>query len=283
MVWWLAAVAVIGVIGVANRILSNLRSTASTERQRWQNEYQKVERTVVYYDQQVQQKIREAQYTVNFHQLTQLHFESVKTANHAYQLLSDARKALDAIGEAIRSAKDEKDRLIAEKHGTYDYSRRSQLEQEISALISLRSQLFPDKDELKAQRDHFQTQVTNLNSHTHYLKDAIRDRCGEKGQDWYLRLEDRTTRRRLGLPATTTEVRVQGRVKWYDNNKGYGFVTPDDNSQDVHISRINLTDIYSLSEGDTVEFSIKHGEKGRWASNVTTVQNRDRNRGNRRW
>lgn len=282
MIWWLVAAAVVGVIGVANGILNRLRNTASAERQRWHNEYQKVERTIVYYDQQIQQKIREAQYTVDFHQLTQLHFESMKTADHAYQLLSDSRKALDAIGDAIKSAKDEKDRLIAEKHGTRDYYRRSQLEQEISALISLRTQLFPDKDQLKAQRDHFHTQVKNLNAHTHDLKIAIRDRCGEKGQDWYLRLEDRTTRRQLGLPATTAEVRVRGRIKWYDNNKGYGFVTPSDKSQDVHISRTNLTNTFSLSEGDIVEFSIKYGEKGRWASNITIVGN-DRRGGDRGW
>lgn len=269
--WYIASAVVVGTIGIANGILNHLRQKASNERQRWQNEYQKVQRDVTDFDQRIQQKIREAQYAVNFEQLTQLHFESMKVADHAYRLLSDARKSLEAIGGAIKDAGEEKNRLFAEKKNTNNYQRRVQLEQEISALIELRNQLFPDKDQLKIERDKFQEQVTQFNAKTHALKIAIRDKCGERGQDWYRRLEERTTRRQLGLPTTTAETRVRGKVKWYDKGKGFGFITPDSGGQDIHVSRNNLNNISSLSEGDKVEFTVKFKEKGKIAMNVSKV------------
>jgi CspA family cold shock protein len=271
MIWWLVVAAIGGVLGIANAILNRLRQTAAVERQRWRNEYQQLEREVVRYEQQIAQKVREAQYTVDFHQLTQLHYESMKTADHAYRLLSDARVALDAIGVAIRDAGREKNRLIAEKRRTFSPFKKSQLEQEISALIELRRQLFPDKDQLKAQRNRFHEQVKRLNAQTHALKNAIRDRCGPQGQDWYRRSEERTRRKKLGLPPKAGEARARGRVKWYDRNRGYGFIAPNDGGQDVHVGRKNLRGVRSLEAGDTVEFSIRYGKKGPWAFDVTTV------------
>lgn len=256
MIWWLV-VAALGVLGIANAILSRLRQSAAVQRERWQRDYQQVQSQIQYYDGQIQAKIAQAKYSVDFRVLTQLHFESMKVADQAYGLLKDARIALDAIGQAIKEAGEQKNRLIAEKRGTWNPVKSSQLEQEISALIELRNQLFPDKDALKAQRDHFYTQVQSLNARTHALKIAIRDRCGAQGMDWYNRLEERTDRRRRGLPATAGEARVRGTVKWYDANKGFGFITPNNGGQDVHVSQKNLSEVRALTQGDLV---LRHGK-----------------------
>lgn len=63
----------------------------------------------------------------------------------------------------------------------------------------------------------------------------------------------------------------RGTVKWFSDQKGYGFVTPDDGSKDVfiHYSAIQGDGFKSLKEGDKVEFEVTQGPKGPQASNVT--------------
>jgi CspA family cold shock protein len=60
-----------------------------------------------------------------------------------------------------------------------------------------------------------------------------------------------------------------GIVKWFNDDKGFGFITPDDGSKDcfVHYSAITGNGIRSLAEGDKVEFEITQGQKGPSAEN----------------
>ena len=64
-----------------------------------------------------------------------------------------------------------------------------------------------------------------------------------------------------------------GTVKWFNNDKGYGFITPEDGGKDlfVHHSSIAGSGYKSLAEGAKVEFEPAEGAKGPEAKNVVTV------------
>ena len=64
-----------------------------------------------------------------------------------------------------------------------------------------------------------------------------------------------------------------GTVKWFNNSKGYGFITPDGETKDVfvHHSQIAGEGYKSLNEGQKVEFEVREGAKGPEATNVVVV------------
>ena len=65
---------------------------------------------------------------------------------------------------------------------------------------------------------------------------------------------------------------AKGTIKWFNNQKGYGFITPESGSDVfVHFSAIGGDGYKSLEEGQEVEFDIQDGPKGQEASNVVKI------------
>ena len=65
----------------------------------------------------------------------------------------------------------------------------------------------------------------------------------------------------------------KGTVKWFNNQKGYGFISDEQgNDVFVHYSGLNMDGFKSLEEGATVEFEVVEGAKGPQATTVTVVK-----------
>jgi CspA family cold shock protein len=64
---------------------------------------------------------------------------------------------------------------------------------------------------------------------------------------------------------------INGIVKWFDESKGFGFITPEDGSKDVfvHFSSINAEGYRSLNDGQHVSFEVENGPRGPQAARVS--------------
>jgi CspA family cold shock protein len=64
-----------------------------------------------------------------------------------------------------------------------------------------------------------------------------------------------------------------GTVKWFNDAKGYGFITPDDGSEDLfaHFSAIQMDGFKTLKEGQKVKFEVTQGPKGKQASSIQSA------------
>ena len=64
-----------------------------------------------------------------------------------------------------------------------------------------------------------------------------------------------------------------GTVKWFDSNRGYGFIRPEQGEDVVaHVSAVEASGLQTLQEGQAVEFDIEHGRKGPQAVNLRPRQ-----------
>ncbi|GEM_PF-1786829 len=176
--------------GAAGAILLWLNETAAEERQRWQNDHEQFKREIKAHRDKIETIITSTSHSHDFQELINLHYLSFHTADQAKALLDDARISLNAIGQALIKAREQRDNLkkaIQRKA----LQEKQEIQNEIDSLITLRKALFEDKDNLKEQKDTFLSEVRKLNSQTSQLKHTIRDCTGARGRAWYNRLQQR--------------------------------------------------------------------------------------------
>jgi DNA polymerase III alpha subunit (gram-positive type) len=192
----LPVIGALALVGAGVWIYNELQEQSSTERERWRTKRDEVQRSIEWHEEQIESHLDEARQSYDFKVLIDMHFSCVKVADQAYLLLQDARTSLNKIGEAIVKTKEQRELLFNKKKEAKSKTERTEIQNEISSIQELRKKLFDDKDEIKLQRDEFQSRVKDLNSKTHTLKMNIKDRTGSRGAEWYERLEERKNKRR---------------------------------------------------------------------------------------
>lgn len=179
MKWWVK-VAIIGIFGIANGFLEALRREVARERQQWEADYNRLEALVLQYQRDISQERRKSKKATDIARLTVLHRSSRQLADQTYQTLEGARRTLDAMGNTIVQIAQSRKELELRKRSA-PFHQKPELEKEIMSLHKLRDEiLIPDKDKVKAQRDHLSAQLRMLNMETGHLRDEIDALRGQK-------------------------------------------------------------------------------------------------------
>jgi len=188
--------------GTANRLLSNLVGRAGAQRDRWAAEYRELSQQADSIHRQIDLQIQSHNETISYSSAWQLHRDSVRIADSAHAAFRNAHAALDALSETIVETAKQRKSLENRKRASASALERRSLQSEIDDMHRLRDEiLIPDKDRVKAQKNRLLADVRRLNQRTAELRDL------------------RQSRLAIEAPPTLAT------VKWYNPEKGYGFVT----------------------------------------------------------
>jgi hypothetical protein len=193
MIWF-----VLGGLAALAGVAAYLDQQAGNERSRWKAEYRSVEDDVSAHQARIEAHLYAAQTSRDFHLLTELHWASHRVGDQAHSLLRDARTVENALIEGLRRLATERRRAIRERNACYEQALREEQTRAIDEIVAAEADLRTQVEQQRAEREEMLVRVRSLNARTGELRDAIRDRCGQRGVDWYERLEDRKRSRRVG-------------------------------------------------------------------------------------
>jgi len=172
-------------------IIGSLSENEKTARRRWHSKRVELKRTIEEHRKNIERHIYEAQESYDFVFLVDLHYSSHRVADEAYKCLNDARASIDSLERCIEKINTSKDNFKSQLDGASTETRKHCLA-EIRSLHEFKENVIEDLKTVTTQRNDFFSELKRLNEQTRNLKEAIRDRCGNRGWDWYERLEQRT-------------------------------------------------------------------------------------------
>ncbi len=206
-------------------------------RQQWSHEYAEVHASLARQNARLDAALGRDAVPLTYQDLSLLHRQSAEQADLAHAAFASAQRVLDALGESIvETAKQRKtlERRVLDAKG---FERR-QLEESIEGLHRLRDQhLVPEKDRIKADKKRLLAELRRLNRQTAELK-ALR-----------------TAQAEIESPL------VPCAVKWFDSNKGYGFLLCQQG--DVYLHLGNVPDQLVLVPGMSLLCRVRVRRDGR--------------------
>lgn len=190
--WRLIAIAGVALTALGGAIYEKYFSSKEIRaKKKWQENRIEFEKYISEQENEISRYIRKTDSELDFHTLTNLHFTSMKIADQAYNLFDYSKIYLDAMNRNLKTTSERKHKILLLFKSEIKYSKKLKLTDDLKEIDEVRNQLFEDKDILNSQTDSLRTRLKSFNKRTSSLKFKIRDNCGEKGKNWYNRLEQR--------------------------------------------------------------------------------------------
>lgn len=191
--WFL--IPVVGLI--VGGIVALVSDEESTARRNWENKYAGAKDEVENLRLVIEKALEDTRKTYDFYVLNEYYYSSFRSADSAFKLMSDSKTSLNSIKKMIDAANEKRHEIKAQLERKIRYEAKTELIEELRNLTEFRNALQLDFNKVLAQKRDFSDEVARLNQQTEKLKNAMRERCGEKGREWYANLQQRISSRRV--------------------------------------------------------------------------------------
>lgn len=188
--WFLipVAAAAIGLAFLYDSVTDNEKKAA----QSWKEKRDELERTIEEHERNIRNYLNSRTQVLNYHEMVDYHYSSVQIANAAHKLMKDSKAALQGLNNLIHKTNSHRKSLQKDiELAKQENKKQIVIEKikEIKIINTMRTQQFDERDAIKTQTEDFHRKLKELNIQTSEIKERIRGSCGQKGRDWYDRLE----------------------------------------------------------------------------------------------
>ena len=185
LLWWI-------LVPLAASAFAEMMNSVSKEdrraRENWARQHKQIEKSISEHRRNVKHNIKVAQRSLDFHFLRDLHYSSFRIADNAYKLMSDARTSKRTMYRILEEARKRIRSLNRKLDNEQSVKANQEISEEISEMKEFRSSILQDLQKVESEEVRFKEEVNRLNMQTMELKQAIRERCGRRGREWYDRL-----------------------------------------------------------------------------------------------
>lgn len=190
--WFLIPVAAVG-LGLAF-LYDSINESEKKASIEWKNKRQEVEKTLAEHESNIKEYLRRAKSNLQYRELVDYHYSSFKVADQAYALMKNSEVMLKGVEKLIRNTNKYRSNLSREIDEVKRQRNKPLFDEKVKEfknIEALRKQQIQDKENLLNEVEGFKKKLNELNIQTSRIKEKIRTECGQKGRDWYARLEAR--------------------------------------------------------------------------------------------